>query len=733
MLQKLSKKCMIETHRMLKGNLMKDTLLDNLNEKQLEAVTTTEGYVRVIAGAGSGKTKALTHRYAYLVREAGISPANILCITFTNKAANEMKKRIKYLLGEEFDTSFVATLHSYCTRILREDIGKLFYPESFIVLDTADQKRILEEVYEEFNISMDTATFQFMIDKIRYYKNLITYMDFIAVPKEDIGKYEAKTLEEAIILRYIQKQKKYFGLDFFDLINFVIYLFRKHGDVLDKWQKRMHYVLVDEFQDITVKEFKLIRQLTEINKNWFVVGDPDQNIYEWRGSNMQVLLEFDQKMEPCKTIFLNENYRSTPQILNAANSLIEKNKNRIKKDLYTKKEDGALPEHFHSKDENEEINFIVKTIQAHTEKGGNYKDIAVLYRSNFVSRFIEQGFLKANIPYLVYGGVGVYDRMEIKDVLSYLRMIAFGDDLSFLRIVNMPKRKIGKTKLVFLKQKSEAENISYYEAMKRYIHEPVFKGCGGADFIQVIERLKLDAEELPVSELLQKLLIDSGYEPYIRESGDMDRLDNISELLRSIVISETEYGEFLPLITFLQDVSLNRDLDIEDKQDCVKIMTIHTAKGLEFDTVVLAGANERTLPSIRALEERQEDALEEERRLCFVAVTRAKKKLYITESEGFGIKGYTKVPSRFVFDIGDESILRTGSISDELKEEYRFQVGAVRVPGVANYAVGSQVKHKVFGEGMVEEIDEETKTYMIRFMIGIKPISFHYSGLSQVF
>ena len=259
--------------------MAENKILDRLNDPQREAVTTTEGLVRVIAGAGSGKTRALTNRYAYLVREVGISPANILCLTFTNKAAKEMKTRVRHLLGDDVDTSFVATLHAFCTRVLREDIGRLFYPESFIVLDNADQKKILEEVYDELGIKMDTATFQFMIDKIKFEKNLLHYLDYVAVPEQKLGNFEPKSLEQRIIYRYIEKQKKYFGLDFFDLINFVIYLLLHHGDVLEKWQNRLHYVMVDEFQDITAKEFKIIKWLTQINRNWFVVGDPDQNIY----------------------------------------------------------------------------------------------------------------------------------------------------------------------------------------------------------------------------------------------------------------------------------------------------------------------------------------------------------------------------------------------------------------------------------------------------------------------
>ncbi len=353
-------------------------ILSGLNEAQIQAVTTTEGFVRVIAGAGTGKTKALTHRYAYLVNELGISPSNILCITFTNKAANEMKYRIKAMLGEEFDTSFVATLHAFCTRVLREDISKIFYPENFIVLDNVDQKKILEEVYDEMNIKMDTASFKFMIDQIRYYKNLITYVEYLSDPSFNYDTLTSEKPSDEIIFRYIKKQRKYLGLDFFDLINFTIYLFRKYPEILRKWQNRLHYIMVDEFQDITVKEFKLIRRLTEINQNLFVVGDPDQNIYEWRGSNMSVILDFEawlnnscfdtQINASCKDVIMSENYCSTMSILNVANSLIEKNNNRIKKNLYTKGVEGETVQYFHGKNDKEEIKYICDKIKEHKER-----------------------------------------------------------------------------------------------------------------------------------------------------------------------------------------------------------------------------------------------------------------------------------------------------------------------------------------------------------------------------
>ncbi len=723
---------------------MSADILNGLNQEQQEAATATEGYVRVIAGAGTGKTRTLTHRYAYLIQELGISPSNILCITFTNKAANEMKRRIKAMLGEEFDTSFVATLHAFCTRVLREEIFRLFYPENFIVLDNIDQKKILEEVYDEMGVKMDTASFKFMIDQIRYYKNLLTYVEYLADPNFDYSTLTADKKTDEIILRYIRKQRKYFGLDFFDLINFTIYLFGKYPEVLLKWQQRLCYIMVDEFQDITVKEFKLIRRLSEANQNLFVVGDPDQNIYEWRGSNMSVLVDFEGWLNnecfenqyglKARDIILNENYRSTKQILDVANSLIAKNDNRVRKELFTTVAEGSKVQYFHGKSDKEEIKFICDKIKVHKENGGSYSDCAVLYRSNYVSRFVEQGLLSENIPYTVYGGVGFYERAEIKDVLSYMRLVDnLEDDLSFKRIINTPRRKIGKIKMGFLQAYAEENGTSLYAALKALCHHDSMKGCKGAEFVESIEKLRLAADTLPVSELLQMLMKDTGYELYLRESGDIERLDNVTELLRGIVTQEHEFGEMLTLTVFLQGITLLRDSDAEDKSDCVKLMTIHTAKGLEFDKVFLAGLTEGVFPSARSLEERKTDALEEERRLCFVAVTRARKQLYLTESEGFGIKGYSKAPSRFVFDI-DEGLLEViGNIPAELKSEYVCQVREFdkKVPVV--YRVGDQMRHKVFGEGMIESVDEANRTYYIRFVNGIKPISFGYTGLAHIF
>lgn len=717
------------------------SILKDLNKEQLKAVKATEGYVRVIAGAGTGKTKTLTHRYAYLVEELGISPSNILCLTFTNKAANEMKSRVKSILGSDFDTSFLSTIHSFCVRVLREEISKLFYPESFIVLDTADQKSILEEVYDEMKIKADSSTFKDALERIGGYKNKISYVKYLADPDFDYSTLTSSDDKEEIIFRYIKKQRKYFGLDFFDLINFTIYLFRSYPSVLSKWQKKFCYIMVDEFQDITVKEFKLIRKLSEYHKNLFVVGDPDQNIYEWRGSDVGVIVDFEKRLnDDCflnrlnvkvQDVILNENYRSYSPILSVANSIIQNNENRVKKDLFTNKEGGDIVEYLHAKNEREEADYICDKIKRRVKGGGKYSDFAVLYRSSYLSRFIEQGFLEKNIPYAVYGGVGFYERAEIKDVLSYMRLVLNpDDDLSFKRIINVPRRKIGKTKLLFVTEYADKEKIPLYAALKRTCDLAVFKGSKAKEFVNVIENLRPFVEELSVSDLLQKILKESGYEGYIRESGDEDRLDNVAELLRSIIEEEKSYGEYFSLATFLQNITLLRDSDVEEKSDRVKIMTIHTSKGLEFKEVFLVGLTEGVFPSSRSLNERQDEALEEERRLCFVAVTRAKERLYLTESEGFRERVFSKTPSRFLFEIDDDLLLKIGKIPDEIKINCKIPKKKTTVKTEV-FKKGCKVLHKVFGEGEVVEVDAAAKTYHVKFASGVKPISFSYEGLKR--
>lgn len=714
-----------------------DEILLHLNERQREACMALDGYIRVVAGAGTGKTRALTHRYAYLVSEAGITPANILCVTFTNKAAGEMKRRIRAMLGEGYDTSLITTYHGFAVRILREDISGLFYPENFIILDTVDQKKILEEVFAELDLKLDRATFEKTIDAIGLYKANMRYVSMLAEPGKEIDPDTAASLNERIILSYMSRQKKLYGLDFEDLLNFVLVLFGRRPDVLKKWQERLHYIQVDEFQDSDGKEFKLIESLSRQHKNLFVVGDPDQNIYEWRGADVRLLVDFDKTFPGTRTIIMDRNYRSTPEILAVANSLIQHNQVRIPKDLYTRRGPGQPVEHLHFAGEDLESEKIASVILNHVAKGGRHADIAILYRSSYLSRFIEQRFMKDGIPYIIYGGVRFFERSEIKDALAYLRLIAHGDDLSLMRILNLPRRGIGKVKENYIAFCAKAEGISLYEAVKRHAQDSVLAKSGAAEFVGTIERLKEVAERTTVSELLAQTLLMSGYEKYVREKGDMNQLENIAELSRTVTEWENYYGETYTLDIFLQQITLATAQDREDKADCVRMMTIHTAKGLEFPIVILVGLSEGIFPSPRTIEERRTAGLEEERRLCFVALTRAKDKLYLTDSEGFGNHGLKKLPSRFLFEIPEDLYVRSGIIPDELKNELTSKLtGAAassETGSPAAFADGERVYHKLFGPGTVAGHDDKAKAYHILFdRSGAKrPIGYEFKGLTR--
>ena len=710
-------------------------LLNGLNHQQAEAVTATEGYVRVIAGAGAGKTKALTHRYAYLVKAGGIHPRNVLCVTFTNKAAGEMKRRVRQLVGDGYDTSLITTYHGFCVRVLRPDMDKLFYPQNFLILDTGDQKNILEEIYEELDIKMDYASFQKSLRMIGLYKADITYVGMLTDPGYVFPVCKEDDIDTQIIRKYLQKQKKVFGLDFDDLVNFVFYLFDKHPEVRDKWAEQLHYIQVDEFQDSSSREMKLLDMLCASNGNVFVVGDPDQNIYEWRGARVEILVDFDKTHAGTQTIILNQNYRSTPQILDVANSLIEKNKNRVKKDLFTHKPDGTPVIHLHAKDEKSEAEWMVAQIRQAVKEGRKHGDFAMLYRASFLSRYLEQALLADGIPYQVWGGVRFFDRMEIRDMMAYMRMAVYRDDISFLRIVNVPRRRMGKRRIEHLKMLAQQTGRSLFETLAANLKDRQFAGTGAADFVSLVECFKDAVAVDSPSDLAERLLTQSGYERYIRQSGDMERLDNLAELLKTITEYERASGEPVLLEEYLQYASLQRGSDNEDELlDHVKLMTIHASKGLEFPVVFVVGMNEGIMPSARTLEERMQAGLEEERRLCFVAMTRAMERLFLTESEGFSVYGGTrKLPSRFLFDISEGLYERVGVIPQDLIDEMRKKTGMRSAGGIPRLESGAHVSHPIFGNGVITEVDETKGVYQVKFdKTGkLKPIQLDYAFASE--
>lgn len=692
--------------------------LSALNEKQLEAVTATEGYLRVIAGAGSGKTKLLVSRYAYLVKEYGINSANILCVTFTNKAAGEMKRRIRSLIGQEYDTSLICTYHGFCVRVLREDIEKIFYPKEFQIIDNPQQKAILGDIYQKFELKLDHASFEKVIKQISRFK--ADHREYVAKmcctdPCQILP--EISTVDDQIIEEFLQKQKQIYAMDFHDLLYFVLDIFNRCPEVLEKWQDRLNYIQVDEFQDSSNTEMELVDKLSGKHKNLMIVGDPDQNIYEWRGSDVRLLVDFDQYHVPTKTVFLNQNYRSTPQILCCANTLIEKNTYRLKKDLYTKSPDGAQVYHYHEKNEYAEADRIIASIhRLRRESGCNYADFAVLYRSGFLSRVIEKKMTENGVPYEIFGGVKFYQHMEIQDIMAYLRLVAFDDDISFKRIINKPRRKFGRIKLQRLLA-LQKDGTSLFWTLQENMEDPVFKQSGAKEFVAAVNRVRELYQTAPLSECVERICADSGYEKYIRELGDMERFENLSEFKRIASEYERNFGEEVSLKEFINQISLQSEDDGEENCDRVKLMTIHAAKGLEFPYVFIIGLSEGIFPSSKTIEERRKMGLEEERRLCYVAITRAKKGLFLLDSEGYAQNGKEKLPSRFLKEIGEENYTRVGSISRELQynaDRYAAQLYD-EAPAAQTKVVGTRVNHPAFGEGEIVGFGRNQNSYRIKF------------------
>ena len=701
-------------------------LFDQLNDKQLEAVRATEGFVRVIAGAGSGKTKLLVSRYAYLVKEYGIDCSNILCVTFTNKAAGEMKKRIRAILGPEYDTSLICTYHGFCARVLRENPEKLFFAKGFQIMDTSQQKAILEDIYQKRELKLDHANFESILKEINVIKSDTDYVPRFCDPKpcqilKNIMDTDAEIIEE-----FLQRQKAIYSLDFNDLMSFTLFLLETDKEVREKWQDRLNYIQVDEFQDSSFREMRLIDILSAKYKNLMIVGDPDQNIYEWRGSDVKLLVDFDKTHSDTQTIFLNQNYRSTPEILQCANSLIEKNEFRLKKDLFTKTPNGAIVTHYHSKSDEEETMIIVDRIRwLMKAESFAYSDFAILYRSGFLSAVVEKKLVENNVPYEIFGGVKFYQRMEIQDIIAYLKLIAFDDDMSFKRIINTPRRKFGRAKmqrLEYLKEHAmsflyDENDNSLFTVLKNSLSDPTFSGSDVRSFVEWVDAFRRDLGEMSIHEIVNRVTEESGYEQYIRMLGDEERLENLSEFKRIANEFERSFGEELTLPEFLHQIALQSGEDEEKPRDAVKLMTIHSAKGLEFPVVFIVGFTEGIFPSSKTIEERKKFGLEEERRLCYVAITRAEKYLFIMDSEGLSEKGIKKLPSRFLSEIGIENYHRIGRISDSLQNEAQAYVQRQFTEDIktSDYIVGSTIDHHVFGTGKIVNIDNKRKTYVIKF------------------
>lgn len=691
--------------------------LSELNPEQREAAVTTEGYVRVVAGAGSGKTRTLAARYLYLVEQLGISTANILCVTFTNKAAAEMKKRIRGRLPDQ-DLGRITTFHGFCVGLLKEDCHVVRYPTTFIVLDEEDKEAMLRTVFEDLQITSRELTIREAVDHIGWRKGGRGYVKTLIGDPEKLLRLSqaATTLKDRVLYRYFYEQRKCYGLDFDDLIYFTLYILEQDRDVREKWQSRLEYIMVDEFQDIDKDQYALADILSGYHGNLFVVGDPDQTIYTWRGADVKFILEFDSRHPRAKTIYLNTNYRSVPQILSAANALIDKNRDRLKKHLAAVRPDARKPLYFHAKTGPLEADWITANMRALHEAGMPYSAMSVLYRAHYVSRTVEEALIRSRIPYVLYSGVEFYKRKEIKDVLCYLRMIYSGDDISFLRTVNEPRRGVGRTRIAALKEYSQMNQCSLYDALAANLDTELFRRCRAGEYVRLIEKYRAIFDGMDLTDLLAGILSESGYEDMLRSNGEEDRLDNLAELKQAVYDFERKAGEEVSLGNYLDHAALFTNMDQTEKAQAVKLMTVHAAKGLEFPVVFLCGLSEGIFPGKRA---NTREKLEEERRLCYVAFTRARDRLFLSDAAGANYDGSFRCPSRFVFNAEKENIEYAAALDPELEERAMEQIRRTEdtqsSPRRPDSPVGNRVRHPVFGEGSVIGIPRGQEGIIVQF------------------
>ncbi len=632
-------------------------ILKGLNDKQYEAVVNTEGPCLIIAGAGSGKTKVLTHKIAYLIGEKNAKPWDILAITFTNKAANEMKQRISDLIGDAAKDIWMGTFHSICVRILRRFIDRIGFESSFIIFDTSDQKTLVKSCMKDLAIDDKLFTDRSILSEISNAKNeMLEPAQYTARASGDFRKEKI-----AIVYELYQKRlRENNAIDFDDIINYTIKILMENPDILEYYSNKFKYVLVDEYQDTNKAQFTLVTLFASKNGNITVVGDNDQGIYSFRGADISNILNFERDFPGTRIIKLEQNYRCTGNILKAANCVIKNNEVKYKKELWTENEEGNLPKVYQADNEYDEGTYIAMQIEhLKREEYYKYSDFAVLYRMNTQSRAIEDILRRENIPYKIVGGLKFYERKEIKDIIAYLRLIQnSSDNLSLKRIINEPKRGIGKTSLEKVENLAEENEISMYEVIKnaeQYGLNRVY--LNSREFVNVIEELKTKKDKLVISELIKETLKKTGYTKALENENTIEaenRIENLEEFLTVAIEFEEQYAEN-SLSQFLEGITLSSDLDnIEETEDSVTLMTLHSAKGLEFPVVFLVGMEEGIFPGYKSISEPQE--LEEERRLCYVGITRAKEQLYLTCSKQrtiFGSTSYNQV-SRFLKEIPED-------------------------------------------------------------------------------
>ena len=735
------------------------SIYDTLNDRQREAVFHTEGPVLILAGAGSGKTRVLTHRIAYLIEEKGVNPWNIMAITFTNKAAGEMRERVDKIVGFGSESIWVSTFHSSCVRMLRRFIDRLGFDTNFTIYDTDDQKTLMKDICKRLDI--DT----------KIYKERAIMAAISSAKDELIGpeEYEINVMgdfsKRKIALAYKEYQKelkKNNALDFDDLIMKTVELFQACPDVLEYFQERFKYIMVDEYQDTNTAQFKFVSLLAGKYRNLCVVGDDDQSIYKFRGANIKNILGFEHVFADAKVVRLEQNYRSTQNILNAANQVIRNNLERKTKTLWTENEEGEKLHFRQFMNAYEEAEYIVGDISKKVrEKDGEYRDMAILYRTNAQSRLFEEKFLMANIPYKLVGGVNFYARKEIKDLLAYLKTVDNArDDLAVKRIINVPKRGIGATTLSRVQDYASQESISFYDALRmaEQISSLGRAAAKVAPFVTFIQTLRSKAEILSPSELLRDIIDSTGYVKELEAEGTEEaeaRIENIDELITKVVSYEEE-NEEPTLSGFLEEVALVADIDSVDGDDNqVLLMTLHSAKGLEFPFVYLAGMEDGIFPSYMTITADDPTEIEEERRLCYVGITRAMKDLTLTCAQQRMIRGetqYNKV-SRFIKEI-PRDLVELGREFQEKKvmdipmpTSFRQMKQAFKQPAFVpkqfevkksdglDYGVGDTVKHIKFGTGVVTAIVEGGRDYEVTVnfdKVGVKKMFASFAKLKKV-
>ncbi|MGF0031849.1 DNA helicase PcrA [Bariatricus sp. SGI.154] len=723
------------------------SIYDTLNEQQKEAVLHTEGPLLILAGAGSGKTRVLTHRIAYLIEEVGINPWNILAITFTNKAAGEMRERVDKLVGFGSESIWVSTFHSTCVRILRRHIDLLGYDNNFTIYDSDDQKTLMKDVCKLLQVDTKIFKERSLLSAISHAKDELVTPEEFRLRAE--GDYSKKRIAE-VYEEYEKQLKANNALDFDDLLVKTVQLFQTQADVLEYYQERFRYIMVDEYQDTNTVQFELIRLLSSKYRNLCVVGDDDQSIYKFRGANIKNILNFEQVFEDAKVIKLEQNYRSTSNILNAANAVIRNNIGRKDKTLWTANGDGNKLEFRQFDSAYDEAEYIVDDIRQHVNQGEcTYNDNAILYRTNAQSRMFEEKFVTANIPYKIVGGINFYARREIKDLLCYLKTVDNGrDDLAVRRIVNVPKRGIGLTSINRVQEYAAQHEIGFYEALQAVDLIPnIGRGASRLEsFVALIEHFKMDAAEVSLSDLMQEIIEETGYIESLKEEDSEEaeaRIENIDELISKIVAYEEtceEMNEPASLSGFLEEVALVADIDsLDESNDYVVLMTLHSAKGLEFPHVYLVGMEDGIFPSYMTITSDDPEEVEEERRLCYVGITRAEKELTLTCAKRRMIRGETQYNkmSRFLKEIPME-LLSTGAVFSKISEEKEtaprqtayqqakqaFKTKAFATPKPVRqfgtpggdgpgYTVGDRVRHVKFGEGTVTAMTEGGRDYEV--------------------